>query len=141
MLFTMEDAPAPAIASCPVPISGRLSPVKAPPTEDASSRTEVFVCLLRCCFQCSQFFLGILNGLSEKLLLLPDQFRIGGIKLQQLFDVLQLCLGALDILVDTLQGFRELASVPFLCFAMAIPAASPLPMILIPGSGAVVIRR
>ena len=63
---------------------------------------QLFVCLLRRCFQCSQLFLCILDGLSEKLLLLSDQFCIGGIKLQQFFDIFQLCLGALDVLVNTL---------------------------------------
>ena len=63
---------------------------------------QLFVCLLRRRFQCGQFLLGILDSLGEKLLLLPDQFRIGGIKLQQLFDILQLCLGALDVLINTL---------------------------------------
>ena len=46
VLFTTEPPPAPAIASCPAPISGRLRPVKAPPTEEASSLTEATSTLL-----------------------------------------------------------------------------------------------
>ena len=63
---------------------------------------KLLICLLRRRLQRGQLFLRILDGLREKLLLLPDQFRIGGIKLQQLFDILQLCLGALDVLINTL---------------------------------------
>ena len=37
---------APATASCPAPISGKASPVNAPPTEDASSLTEATSTLL-----------------------------------------------------------------------------------------------
>ena len=85
---------------------------------------ELLVSLLCRCLQRGQFFLGIFDGLSEKLLFLSDQFRIGGIQLQQLFHVLQLCLGALDILIYTLQCLGQFCGIAANLNGNALDSAS-----------------
>ena len=54
-----------------------------------------------------QFFLGGADGILEQLLLLGEQFRIGGVQLQQLGYILQTGLGGLDGRVDAFQRLIE----------------------------------
>ena len=41
-------------------------------------------------------------------MLLREQFCVGWIELQQLLNILELCLRVLDVLIDTFQRFRQL---------------------------------
>ena len=53
-------------------------------------------------FQGIQPFFRAFDGITEELLLLSKQFRIGRIELQKLFDILELCLRVFDVLIYVL---------------------------------------
>lgn len=54
-----------------------------------------------------QLFLGGADGILQQLLLLGQQFRIGGVQLQQLGNILQTGLGRFDGRVDAFQRLIE----------------------------------
>ena len=57
---------------------------------------KLLISLLCGSLQRCQLFLGGFNGILEHLLLLDDQFCIGGVQLQEFVDILQSGLRPLD---------------------------------------------